>query len=153
MMNKYDEARQNFDKAVELDSKSATYYQNRGLTYSKEQDYDRALQDFSKAIALDPKRTSPYIGRGVVYKNKKMFNEALREFDSVLAMYPNDFLGNFHKACVFSLMNKVDEACKLLESAVRDGASRWPAMKNNIRSNPDFDNIRNSTCFKKIASE
>lgn len=153
MMNKYDAAMQYYDKAIELNSKSAAYYQNRGSTYSKMQDYNKALEDFSKAIALDPKSTGPYIGRGVVYKNKQMFNDALGEFNSVLDMYPGNYLATFHKACVFSLMNKVDEACKLLESAVRDGANRWPAMKNNIRNNPDFDNIRNSACFKKIASE
>ena len=64
---KYDLAIQNYTKAIELDSKYALAYRNRGLSWREKGDYDRAIQDYTKAIELNPKYADAYFQRGFVW--------------------------------------------------------------------------------------
>jgi tetratricopeptide (TPR) repeat protein len=53
--NNYEEAINNFTKAIELDPKDASVYNNRGNAYANLNKYEEALNDYNKAIELDPK--------------------------------------------------------------------------------------------------
>lgn len=151
--NQYDLAIESYQKAIEQNPEMLSNYVNRGIVFTRKQEYDKALNDFDKAIALDPKDHSAYINRGIVFKKKQMLNEALRDFDKILEFYPGNYLALYHKACIYSLLNNAAEACKLLEPAKVNLLRMWPDINNEIRRNPDFDNIRKSECFQKIASE
>src|SRR5262245_38906590 len=55
----YDRAMRDFDEAIRLNPKDASYYRPRGYAYYHKGDYDRAIRDFDEAIRLDPKRANP----------------------------------------------------------------------------------------------
>ena len=63
----YQEAIENFSKAIDAYPDDASLYNNRGLTYFELKKYDKALSDFSKAIQLKPDYTVAYCNRGLAY--------------------------------------------------------------------------------------
>ena len=53
-LEKYQEAIENFNKAIELDPNSAAFYSARGLVYVELGKHQEAINDYNKAIELDP---------------------------------------------------------------------------------------------------
>ncbi len=54
----YDSALANFNRAIQLDPKSAEAFDNRGGVYDSKGDYARAIADYDEALRLDPKLES-----------------------------------------------------------------------------------------------
>ena len=53
-LKKYEQAINDYNTAIKLDSKEPVYYFNRGLTYEEWQHYKEAKKDFEKALKLNP---------------------------------------------------------------------------------------------------
>jgi tetratricopeptide (TPR) repeat protein len=98
----YEEAIENYNKALELDPGNVEIYHNRAVAFSdlgkkykdeanqfkkesREEDavksfeesnryYDRAIEDFTTAIRMDPSGANRYYSRGVVYSYKPTNN-------------------------------------------------------------------------------
>ncbi|HEY9871299.1 MAG TPA: tetratricopeptide repeat protein, partial [Candidatus Obscuribacterales bacterium] len=68
--NQAAKAEAEFNKAIELDDKSAKYYEARGRLYETQENYDKALADLNRAVSLDPQCAACYWTRGLVYEAK-----------------------------------------------------------------------------------
>ena len=64
----YEEAIQEFDKAIELNPVYAEAYFSRGLVYFDQDKYQRGIKDFSKAIHIDPDYGVAYVMRAGAYR-------------------------------------------------------------------------------------
>lgn len=62
---KHQEAIVDFDKAIELDSKSVFAYNNRGVVKVEVGDYQGAILDYDKVLEINPQFVSAYKNRGV----------------------------------------------------------------------------------------
>ena len=72
----YENAIQEFDKAIQLHPNYAFSYRNRGLAYANLRQYQRAIQDFDKAIQIDPNNAPAYKHRGFAYRKLGQHAEA-----------------------------------------------------------------------------
>ena len=86
-------AKDEIDKAIQLDGKLALAYVSRGvgnyyLPSSMGGGLDIALKDFDKALALDPKLTEAYIWKGVTLRKANRNAEARQAFEKALALNP-----------------------------------------------------------------
>jgi tetratricopeptide (TPR) repeat protein len=59
-----------YDKAIELDPKSAALYHARAVAFARKGEHDRGVADYSKAIELDPMLAEAYFNRGRAYAGK-----------------------------------------------------------------------------------
>ena len=59
-IKKYNEAMNDYNKAIELAPQSASLYFARGYCYAKLKQCNEAMRDLNKAIELDPKMTESY---------------------------------------------------------------------------------------------
>ena len=87
-------ARDEINKAIELDSKLALAYVSRGvgnyyLPSSMGGGIDLALQDFDKAIALNPKLAEAYLWKGIALRKTKRDAEARKALQEAVALAPN----------------------------------------------------------------
>ena len=92
--DRYQEAIDDANRAIELDPKSAAAYCIRGRARgAAERDSETGMPDLNKAIELDPKLAEAYYGRGANYYNdKKMAKVARRIIHRI--EYPSKELEN-----------------------------------------------------------
>jgi len=88
-LNRYDEAIEDYNKAIELDPNIAMGYNNRGLIYYYLNRYDEAIEDYNKAIELDPNLAMGYNNRGLIYYDLMMYNEAIEDYNKAIGLDQN----------------------------------------------------------------
>jgi tetratricopeptide (TPR) repeat protein len=144
-LNQFDKVVDDCSKAIELDPAYPSPYYYRAKVYlKKKNDKQLATSDFNKVIQLDTtKKTIDYVfslfyvGRG---------DEAVVILqDDVLSTTDNAVvLGDYYNlACLYSLMNKPDEANIYLKKALDGGYEKKYAVADE-----DLDNIRNTDDYK-----
>jgi tetratricopeptide (TPR) repeat protein len=77
-----------FNKALQLDPKSAEAYHGRGLAYSQLGELDRAIADLSEAIQLNPNDFRAFYNRGLMYSRKGDYDPALADLSEAIRLNP-----------------------------------------------------------------
>ncbi|MBN2774068.1 MAG: tetratricopeptide repeat protein [Prolixibacteraceae bacterium] len=88
--NNYQEAIQNYNKAIELDDNRALAFYNRGKAFFDTGQFDKALTDMNKAIELEPDFPEAYSNRGSIYAMKNEYLLAIADFDKAIEMKPGN---------------------------------------------------------------
>ena len=70
-MKKYEEAINDYDKAIKLEPNNSYFYYKKGLAYEKIGKYEEAVNNYNKAIKLEPDDVSFYCTRGKKWRNMK----------------------------------------------------------------------------------
>ena len=97
----FDQAGDDFTKALEIDPKSADAYYNRGIAYVNKGQFHWAIDDFTKALEIDSKSAGAYYYRGIAYYFKKEYNKSwkdIRQAQDLGYKIPSEFLENLRKA-------------------------------------------------------
>jgi tetratricopeptide (TPR) repeat protein len=78
----YDAAIGEYNKALEINPRSAVTYYNRSVAYTGKGQYDKAVTDCSSALKLNPTDANSYYSRGVSYWHLGSKNEAMKDLQS-----------------------------------------------------------------------
>jgi tetratricopeptide (TPR) repeat protein len=134
---RFDEARECFERAVELDPKNKEYqefkklaleelypkdavaYNERGFAYIKKGDYDRAISDFNKAIRLDPQYVAAYYNRGFAYSEKGDYDRAIADHSEATRLDPQLGIAYFGRGFAYNDKGDYDHAISDLNKAIR----------------------------------
>ncbi len=87
----YDQAIQDYDRAIKLKPSYVNAFINRGRAYRYKRQYDRAIEDFSQAIKLNPKNAQALSNRGNAYLAKREYrprHRRLQPADQGLSKIP-----------------------------------------------------------------
>jgi len=124
----YAQARQMFERALELDPQYATAYAALGWTYLVEwalqwsqdsQTLERAFALAQQAIALDEAMSQAHVISGVVYLWQKQHAQAIAEGERAIALAPNSAEGYAWLANILNFAGQPEEARGLAENAMR----------------------------------
>ena len=85
----YQRAADLIGKAIELYSKNAAFYCNRGNALKELNQLDAAIASYDKAIALNPDFAEAHSNRGVMLQELKQLNAAVASFDKAIALKPD----------------------------------------------------------------
>ncbi len=88
VLEQYERALTDFDKALELVIDYARAYTGRGETYRLLKDYEKAIADFTQAIELDPSDDWSYASRAQVYNSLKDYQRAIADFSKAIKLDP-----------------------------------------------------------------
>jgi lipoprotein NlpI len=84
----YNQAIQDFDKAIRLKPDIAEAFNNRGIAYDYKGDSVQAIRDYDEAIRLRPDYAAAFNNRGLVHHEKGEYTQAIQDFDQAIRLQP-----------------------------------------------------------------
>ncbi|MBD1995250.1 tetratricopeptide repeat protein [Leptolyngbya sp. FACHB-541] len=133
LMEYYEEALIDFDRAIELDPAYAWAIASRGETYQDMERYEEALKDFDKAIELDPKSSWKIAQRGLTYQDIDRYREALEDFNKVIELDPKYSWAIAQRGLIHRLMERYEEALKDFDKAIKlDPKYSWAIAQRGL---------------------
>ncbi|XP_057337543.1 serine/threonine-protein phosphatase 5 [Microplitis mediator] len=127
----YEEAIENYTKAIELNPYMASYYGNRSFAYLKTECFGYALNDATKAIELDKNYVKGYWRRAAANMSLSKFKLALKDFETVTKARPHD---NDAKL-------KYTECFKIVKKLAFEKAISVDDNKKNIADSINLDSM------------
>jgi tetratricopeptide (TPR) repeat protein len=88
MMQRYKEAKKNFERAIKSDRKMADAYNNLGVVYYEMKNYGKAIKNYKKAIELRADGASFFSNLGAAYFSRKDFENAVMAYHNALVLDP-----------------------------------------------------------------
>ena len=86
MVNKYDDAIENFNNALALDANDAEAYFGRAMAYAGKEDFNQAIKDYTKAIEIDPKYIEAYSMRSELHKKNGNLDLAEKDLQKAASL-------------------------------------------------------------------
>ena len=125
-----------FTKALELNPKLATAYEQRGLLYYYQGKYDKVIQDYLAYLDLAPEKAGAYRMLGLGYLKNGDCEPAIAQFTRAIEMEPQHPAGYAYRAEANRLCGKEEEAIRDCTTAVKlrgDERARSEAYKTRAR--------------------
>lgn len=105
-------AMNDYAKAIELNPKNYTAYNNRGMCKRMSGNDSIAIEDFTMAIKLNPLYAEAYFNRGFCFYIFRNLKEAIADFDKAIELNPtNSSAYSFRAYSKFFQGGYVDEPC------------------------------------------
>ena len=85
-----------------------------------------------------------------IYTEMGLKDKALKAVEKVLAAGQNDGLAYYNSACVYAQLKMKDKALKYLKIALSSG---WKNIREWVKSDPDFDTLKDDPEFREVLSK
>ncbi|NES21088.1 MAG: tetratricopeptide repeat protein [Symploca sp. SIO3E6] len=125
-MGQYNEALQQFNRAIELEP---TYFEaiaNRADTYRWMESYEEALQDLKLAIEINPRDDWAIDKRGIIYRLMGNYEDALQQFNRAIELNPRNEQAIANRANIYRLMGNYEDALQEFNRAIElDPRNDW----------------------------
>ncbi|HZV71888.1 MAG TPA: tetratricopeptide repeat protein [Saprospiraceae bacterium] len=118
-LQKYQEAMDDYNRAIKSDSTQGEYFVNRGAVYALSGQLQQALNDFTKGLELDPKHANGYKNRSLVYQSFSQWDKALNDINIYLGMHPEDADLWYESGRLKNIINQPAAAITDLDRAIQ----------------------------------
>ena len=122
----YEEAINNFNKAIELDPEFGHAINLLAYTYSDMRNYDKAIEYLKRYASLSPGEANPFDSMGELYFKLGELDNALAKYQEALEVKP-DFGSGPWLAYIFALRENYGEAMKRINNFI--GSVSSPGKK------------------------
>lgn len=100
MLEREDEAYVQLTQAINLGSKWAGDYINRGVIHYRRHNYRGALSDYDQAVKIAPRDADCYYNRGVMRQEVGDYNRALEDLNTAISLAPERTEMRYQRALV-----------------------------------------------------
>ncbi len=83
---KFDQAFEQYEKAIELHPNHANAYNSRGICYENQGKFDKALESYNRAIELNPESPIIMTNRGDTYRKTGQNEAAFEDYSKAISM-------------------------------------------------------------------
>ena len=112
LLGQTDRAIKVYSRAIELDSRHAFAYNNRGIAYNRKCEVNKALKDYDEAIRIKKDFAEAYYNRGITYREKGEFELALKDFTKAIQLNPQFARAYSNRGNVYDEKNDIDRAIR-----------------------------------------
>ncbi len=120
-LKQYKEAVENYTRAIQLQSNTGRFFNNRGCVYADLGEYDKAISDYNKAIELAPDYATPYNNRGSIYIFQKKYDEAISDLNRAIELKPELANPYAHFGRLWKEQGNYEKAIQFLSKAIELG--------------------------------
>jgi tetratricopeptide (TPR) repeat protein len=118
LMDHFQEGIKNYNQAVSYGFEDASLYYNLALVYEEQDNLDEAIRYYSKAASIDETRAEYLIRKATLQISLSKYEEALQTLERIRNRFPDSFEGYHLTAAALTLLEKYDEADKILKDAL-----------------------------------
>jgi tetratricopeptide (TPR) repeat protein len=111
-------ARLNIDKAIDLNSSTIDYYQQRIAVNQRLENYAEVLSDVNKVLKINPYKVDFYLLRAEALSSNSEFDEAIKQTDFYLELYPQNSEALYIKASSYFQKGESLEALKFINQSL-----------------------------------
>ncbi len=111
-MKEYNNAINDYTKAISINPKYDEAYNSRGLTYQKKGEYDKAIEEYTATLKINQNFTCAYINRGCVYRTKNDYDKAITDYNSAVKIDSKNPLSYLGRGDVYQETGEYDKAIK-----------------------------------------
>lgn len=113
------EALRQYQIAVTLDPRDASFRNNFGLVFFYQGMLDRAMEQYLIALKLSPDYAEAHNNLGLLYQSRGLLNNAIQEYELALRLKPSypDALGNIGSA--YAKLGQLDKAISYFQMMVK----------------------------------
>ena len=136
-LKKFDMALDDFNKAIEMNSRFASAYHNRGMAFSGKGRHEKAIEEFSKVIEMNPNSPVLYKDRGTAYARLGEYELAKKDFEKSVE-FDKRFAPGYSALGLLMATAEDDRirnpvlAKKFAEKAVSLGDATTPELTRNL---------------------
>jgi len=105
--------------STQENSKTASFYILRGISYNDIGDYDRAILEFTRAIQLNPFDADAYFLRAATYKNKKDYEKAIADYTQAIIINPDYITAYILRSSAYHSKGDLDRALAGYNQAIQ----------------------------------
>jgi tetratricopeptide (TPR) repeat protein len=117
-LGQYQNAIEEYDKAIRLKPNNAGTYYDRGMAYHHLGQYQSAIEDYSKAIELDPKNAEVYNTRGYAFHSLGQYQRAIDNYDESIRLQSNLDIAYVRRGNSYDKLNQIDKARQDYDKAI-----------------------------------
>lgn len=110
VLQRYEAALADFNRAIELNPNFAKAYLNRAATFSHVKQYDAALADYEQAVDIDPNDPQIYMNRGVTYRGLRQYEAALVDYNQAIELDPNNAHIYYNRGVTYAQLQRLEQA-------------------------------------------
>lgn len=109
-LGQWENALNDFNKALSIDPKSAGIYSDRGFVYGMMGQPEDAIADFNKNLAFDPENAKALENRGIAYGNTGQYDKAVTDLIKTLEIEPKSIRAYVSLGLIYMQQKNFDKA-------------------------------------------
>ena len=133
-------------QAIQSSPNDPLLYVQLGRLYQSVRFYTLAIPQYEKALSIKSDMIPALYSLGIIHTLRGEYDHAIEAFKKIIANDPDNADAFYNIACIYSRQNKISDAVEWLKKAVDKGYNNL----NNLRTDPDLDNIRDEPGYRKI---
>jgi len=168
LLQRPEQASKAFDRAIKMDKKDPSAYNNRGYVEQMKRKYDKAIVYYKKAIVLRQDDAVFYYNMASCYFGKHDFPEAAKEYQQAFQLDPNIFVRatktgvmaqatspddraafSFLVAKMYAQAGDFDRSLEYLRKAMEDGYRHI----NDVYTDKEFATLRTDKRFEELMAQ
>ncbi len=129
-LNDYENALEDYSKAIEYNNQNAEVYSDRGLMLLNNEEIELAKQDYEKALEISPNDLDYLYVHAFLLQRMNDMENSLKEFNKILEIDKNYVDAYLSRADIYIYLNDIDKACSDFEEAKKLGDENAQNMIN-----------------------
>ncbi|MFG1594108.1 tetratricopeptide repeat protein [Halobacteriovorax sp. CON-3] len=113
------EARQELEKAIQIDHKRHEAYELLGYLDAVDEDYNEAIERYKRAISLYTNDVNTFLSLDQIYGKTNQIDERIAVLERVSDLFPNNTNVNIRLGFYYELQNELETSKKYYEKALK----------------------------------
>lgn len=126
-LENHEQAIQDYNEAINWDSKMVFAFINRGLAYDNLGEHEKAISNYDKAEILDPKDPDIFFNRGNAYAIQEQYARAIEDYDHAIDLNPRDAASYCNRGNCYDNLGEHKQASESWTQAININPTMYAA--------------------------